>query len=120
LEIPLFNTPQPAVKKARLIRDLAQKELEKTRNNLGEELHSRISDLRFKEKQILAFAESILREREETLRIASGLYREGEISLLEYLQLQQEAFRVEIEYYRVLTRWQIGKAELQEIVGVYP
>jgi cobalt-zinc-cadmium efflux system outer membrane protein len=116
-EIPIFGTRTARIRKARYLKEKAEKEFEYQKNRLYAALHKKIINLKFEELKISNLKNSVILEREQTLELNSELYKQGEITLLEFLDTQRSLFETRSDYFKTITEWLILKSELEEILG---
>jgi cobalt-zinc-cadmium efflux system outer membrane protein len=63
------------------------------------------------------FQEGLLEEADTSMQITDTSYREGEVSLLEYLDARRTYQSVQIEYHQALYEWNLELAELERAAG---
>ncbi|HCC68295.1 MAG TPA: hypothetical protein DEP99_00175 [Nitrospiraceae bacterium] len=70
--------------------------------------------------QIEVFEKGLLGQAEEALRIADFSYRQGEYSLLDYLDAQRVYRSIVIEYFQALFELEASLATLERVAGELP
>jgi len=118
ISVPIFNFKRAEVKKARLEREKARVELEHARKHHLADVTRKTGEVMALEKEIETFTGTILREGEQNVTLSERLYREGEISLVEYLDAQNSFFEIKARYYQAIIEWKILKTELEAMLGV--
>jgi cobalt-zinc-cadmium efflux system outer membrane protein len=110
-----MNTREVA--RSRSIADMKTYELEKTRLDLSTEIAIRLGHLALSTEQIEVFREGLLNQAEVSLRLSETSYRQGEISLLEYLDAQRTYYSILNDYQNSLYSWNLDRAALAKAVG---
>ena len=117
LALPLWNFRSKEVAEASLLSRMSEKELGGLRLDLAKEIRAAARRIRLAEETLSVFDAALLREVEESLRIAEVSYREGEISLLDFLDSQRTYNSVLGDYYRALYDWNAEMAALEKAAG---
>jgi outer membrane protein, heavy metal efflux system len=117
LEIPLWNFRTKEIVEARNLFEKKRTELAALKLEVGADVRSRISRLRLSERTIALFEGELLRQADMSLRISEVSYREGEISLVEYLDSQRTHYAVMKDYRSSLYQWALDKFALEKSVG---
>jgi len=117
ISIPIFNWKSAYIKKAKLQKQKARMEYEHERKHFYADIQRMISEIRVLEKEIETFTGAILKEGRENMDLSETLYKEGEVSLVVFLDSQNSFFEIQERYYEAITQWNILKAELQELIG---
>ncbi len=117
IEIPLFNRKGAAIRKAKLMRQKADIQLEHAKKHHFADLQRLLSEIRTLEKEIETFQGAILKEGSENRQLSERLYKEGEVPLVVFLDAQNSFFDVQERYYEAITEWNILKAELEALLG---
>ncbi|MCK4762277.1 MAG: TolC family protein [Candidatus Aminicenantes bacterium] len=117
ISLPIFNTHAAQIRKAKYERRKAQKEFEHAGKHLFADIDRMVSEIRVLEKEIDTFTGAVLKEGRKNIELTEKLYKEGEISLVVFLDSQNSFFEIEQRYYEAITEWKILKAELDELLG---
>ncbi len=84
---------------------------------LRTEIRSKLYTLRLTEQTLKLFHEGLLKQAEESLKISSVSYKQGEISLIEFLDCQRTYFSILKDYQDSLYSWKTDKASLEKAIG---
>ena len=117
IEIPLWNQHGKEVVRSRSISDMKRYELERTRLDLSTEIAIRSGNLELSTERIGIFRERLLDQAEMSLQLSEASYRQGEISLLEYLDAQRIYYSILNDYQDSLYNWNLDRAALAKAVG---
>ncbi len=117
ISIPIFNWKSAHIKKAKLQKQKARIEYEHERKHFYADIQRMIGEIRVLEKEVETFNSAILKEGRENMDLSETLYKEGEVSLVVFLDSQNSFFEIQERYYEAITQWNILKAELEELVG---
>jgi outer membrane protein TolC len=117
VSIPIFNWKSAHIKKAKLQKQKARIEYEHERKHFYADIQRMIAEIRVLEKEIETFKGAILKEGRENMELSETLYKEGEVSLVVFLDSQNSFFEIQERYYEAITQWNTLKAELEELVG---
>ena len=120
LDIPLWSFKSKEIREAESLTRMEEEELRALRLEVSSEVRSRISQLRLSEQSIQIFHQGLLKQAEESLKIAELSYTHGEISLIDYLDSQRTYFSILKDYQDSLYRWNADKAALEKAVGEEP
>ena len=117
LEIPLWNQSRAATEERR--QTLRQKEQEEASLLMGLEAELMVhhNHLLLHRQTLTLFQEGLLQEADASMEIADTSYREGEISLLEYLDARRTYQSIQIEYHQALYEWNLELTELKRSAG---
>jgi cobalt-zinc-cadmium efflux system outer membrane protein len=117
MEIPLWNFKTREIAEAES-RTLKQKEeLRALRMELKTDIKAKLSQLRLSEQTLELFQSGLLKEAEESLKIAEVSYKQGEISLIDYLDSQRTYYSILKDYQDSLYDWNVNKASLEKSTG---
>ncbi len=117
LDIPLWNFNAKEIAEAEFLVRQHEAELRALRLNLSTEVKSKLSKLHLSEQTLNLFHTSLLNQAEESLNISEVSYKEGEISLIDYLDSQRTFFSIMFDYQDSLFTWNIDKAALEKTIG---
>lgn len=117
LALPLWNFKSKEVAEAALLSRMSEKELGGLRLDLAKGIRAAARRIRLAEETLSVFDTALLREVEESLRIAEVGYREGETSLLDLLDSQRTYNSILGDYYRALYDWNAERTALEKAAG---
>lgn len=118
IQLPLWNFKSKEIAEAESL-VLKQKEESKAlRMEITTEIKTKLSKLRLSEQTIEIFLSGLLKEAEESLKIAEVSYKQGEISLIDYLDSQRTYNSILKDYQVSLYDWNVNKASLEKSIGV--
>ncbi len=117
LQIPLWNQSRAAVERDRQILRQREHEKETLRMELEANLMIHHNRLLLDRQALVLFQEGLLEEADASMDIAETGYREGEISLVEYLDAHRTSRSIQIEYLQALYDWNQELAELDRAAG---
>jgi cobalt-zinc-cadmium efflux system outer membrane protein len=117
LEIPLWNFKSKEIAEAKSLVLKQKEESKASRMELTTEIKTKLSKLRLSEQTIELFLSGLLKQAEESLKIAEVSYKQGEISLIEYLDSQRTYYSILEDYQDSLYNWNVDKASLEKSVG---
>ena len=117
LDIPLWSFKSKEIREAENLTRMEEEELRALRLEISTEVKSRINQLRLSEQSLQIFHQGLLKQAEESLKIAEVSYSQGEISLIDYLDSQRTYFSILNDYQDSLYRWNADKAALEKAIG---
>ena len=117
LDIPLWNFKSKEIREAEYLARMEEEELRMLRMEIVTEVKSRIKQLKLSEQSLEIFHQGLLKQAEESLKIAEISYAQGEISLIDYLDSQRTYFSILGDYQDSLYRWNADKAALEKAIG---
>ncbi len=117
LALPLWDFKSKEAAEAALLSRMSEKELGGLRLDLAKEIRASVRRIRLAEGTLAVFDAALLREVEESLRIAEVGYREGEIPLLDFLDSQRTYNSVLGDYNQALYDWNAEMAALEKAAG---
>jgi len=117
MEIPLWNQSRSAARRERETLAALEQEEESLRLELQAQLMIHHNHLLLHRRSLELFREGLLEEAEASMGIAETSYREGEISLVEYLDARRAFQSIQIEYQQALYDWNREMTELDRAVG---
>ncbi|MBN1939224.1 MAG: TolC family protein [Candidatus Aminicenantes bacterium] len=117
LAVPLWNFKSKEAAEASLLAQAEEKELGAIRLDLDREIRAAVRRIRLAEDTLSVFDSALLREVEESLQIAEVSYREGELSLLDFLDSQRTYNSILGDYYQALYDWNAAMAALEKAAG---
>lgn len=117
LDIPLWNFKSKEIAEAQSLLQKQSEELKALKMDLRTEIKSKLYQLRLTERTIKLFHEGLLKQAEESLKISEVSYRQGEISLIEFLDSQRTYYSILKDYQDSLYAWNADKASLENAIG---
>jgi cobalt-zinc-cadmium efflux system outer membrane protein len=117
VEIPLWNQSRAAARRERETLAAMEHEEESLRLDLQAQLMIHHNQLLLHRRSLELFREGLLEEAEVSMGIAETSYREGEISLVEYLDARRAFQSIQMEYQQALYDWNREMTELDRAVG---
>jgi cobalt-zinc-cadmium efflux system outer membrane protein len=117
LEIPLWNFKAKEIAEAQSLAFQQEEELKALRMELKTEIKIKVNQLRLSKQTIELFQSGLLKEAEESLKIAEVSYKQGEISLIDYLDSQRTYYSILKDYQESLYDWNDNKASLEKSIG---
>jgi len=117
LDIPLWNFNAQEIAEAEFLAKQHEAELRALLLDISTEVKSKLTKLHLSEQTLHLFHTGLLNQAEESLKISEVSYREGEISLLDYLDSQRTFFSIMFDYQDSLFTWNMDKAALEKTIG---
>jgi len=117
LEIPLWNFKTKEIAEAQSLAFKQEEELKALRIKLKTEIKIKLNQLRLSEQTIELFRSGLLKEAEASLQIAEVSYKQGEISLIDYLDSQRTYYSILKDYQDSQYDWNVNKASLEKSIG---
>ncbi|MBU4329495.1 MAG: TolC family protein, partial [Acidobacteria bacterium] len=117
LELPLWNQNKAGVARADSLLRKAEQELRSTTRLIIDGIKMAYAHLMLAERTISLYDSGLLQQVEQSLRLADISYREGEISLMDYLDSQRTYNAVIKDRYQALYDWNQKKAALENAAG---
>jgi cobalt-zinc-cadmium efflux system outer membrane protein len=117
LAIPLWNQSRAAAEAGRQRLAAAQRREEALELELEAQLMIHLNHLKLNRQTLQLFQEGLLEEAEASMQIAETSYREGEISLVEYLDARRTYRSIQIDYHQALFDWNVEWAALELAAG---
>ena len=116
-EIPLWNFKSKEIAEAESLFLRQSEELKGLRMELTTEVKTKLSQLRLSEQTIKLFHKGLLKQAEESLKISEVSYKQGEISLIDYLDSQRTYYSILKDYQDSLYAWNADRASLEKTIG---
>jgi cobalt-zinc-cadmium efflux system outer membrane protein len=117
LDIPLWNWRTKEVAEAESLFLKQNQELRTIKMELTTEAKTRINQLRLSARALKLFTTGLLKQAEESLKIAEVSYTHGEISLIDFLDSQRTYFSIMTDYQDSLYAWNADRAALERAIG---
>lgn len=117
LDIPLWNFKSKEIAEADSLLQKENQELRALKMEISTEIKGLMNELRLSEQTIKLFHEGLLKQAEESLKISEDSYKQGEISLIDYLDSQRTYNSILKDYQDSLYDWNANKAALEKAIG---
>lgn len=117
LDIPLWNFNAKEIAEAEFLARQHEAELRALLLDISTEVKSKLTKLHLSEQSLNLFHTGLLNQAEESLKISEVSYKEGEISLIDYLDSQRTFFSIMFDYQDSLFAWNMDKAALEKTIG---
>ncbi len=117
LDIPLWNFKSREIAEAESLFLKQKEELEVLKMEISIEVKTQLDELRLSEQTLALFHEGLLKQAEESLNISDASYKQGEISLIDYLDSQRTYYSILKDYQDSLYAWNARKAALEKSIG---
>ena len=116
--LPLFNQRQGQILEAQADAAFADAQFASRRQQLLGEIDYAIAGYSIARQQVDAFESGLIRQAEQTVRVAEAAYRFGERGIIEYLDAQRTLRGVRQEYINALYEARYALIEVERLVGV--
>jgi cobalt-zinc-cadmium efflux system outer membrane protein len=116
-DIPLWNWRSKEVDEAESLLYKQNQEMRAIKMELTTEAKTRINQLRLSARTLKLFTTGLLKQAEESLKIAELSYTHGEISLIDFLDSQRTYFSIITDYQDSLYAWNADRAALEKAIG---
>jgi cobalt-zinc-cadmium efflux system outer membrane protein len=116
-DIPLWNWRTQEVDEAESLLLKQNQELRTIKMELSTEAKTSVNQLRLSSRAIKLFTTGLLKQAEESLKIAEVSYTHGEISLIDFLDTQRTYFSIMTDYQDSLYAWNADRAALERAIG---
>ncbi|TET24527.1 MAG: TolC family protein [Candidatus Aminicenantes bacterium] len=117
LDIPLWNFKSKEIVEAENLYLKQVEELRALQMEISTEVKSKLNQLRLSEQTMKIFHKGLLKLAEESLKISEASYKQGEISLIDYLDSQRTYYSILKDYQDSLYKWNANKAALEKAIG---
>lgn len=117
LDIPLWNWRSKEVAEAESLLLKQHQELRTIKMELSTETKTKVNQLRLSARTLNLFTTGLLKQAEESLKIAEISYTHGEISLIDFLDSQRTYFSIMTDYQDSLYAWNADRAALERAIG---
>jgi cobalt-zinc-cadmium efflux system outer membrane protein len=115
--LPLWYRRQGEIETALGARHRAEAERLRVQNELTQAITQHVQDVRTANEQIQVFETGLLKQAEQTLRVARVSFQQGAASLLDVLDSQRVYRQILIEYVQARADLSIALARLERAVG---
>ena len=116
-DIPLWNWRTKEVDEAESLLLKHKEELKTITMELTTEAKTRINQLRLSARALKLFTTGLLKQAEDSLKIAEVSYTHGEISLIDFLDSQRTYNSIMTDYQDSLYAWNTDLAALERAIG---
>jgi cobalt-zinc-cadmium efflux system outer membrane protein len=117
LSLPLWNQSRAASEASKQALQMAELRKEALQLEMQAQLMIHHNHLRLAQRTLALFEEGLLTEAETSMGIAESSYREGEISLMEYLDSRRTYHSIQIQRQEALFEWNVERAALDRAAG---
>ena len=117
LSLPLWDWKTRDVAEAEALHHMEKEELRALRLEIKAGIRAEVAHLKLSQQTIRLFLDGLLKQAEESLKIADISYREGEISLMEYLDSRRTYTDILKNYQEALFQFNLEKASLSKALG---
>lgn len=117
LEIPLWNQNRAGIARADSLIRKAEQELRSATRVIIDGIKTAYAHLQLAARTVFLYDSGLLQQAEQSLRLAEISYREGEISLMDYLDSQRTYAIVIKDRYQALSDWNQKMAALENAAG---
>lgn len=117
VDIPLWNFKSKEIAEAENLFLKKKEELKALKMELATRIKASLSQLQLAERTLSIYHEGLLKQAEESLKISEVSYKQGEISLIDYLDSQRTYNSILKDYQESLYRWNVDKAALEKATG---
>jgi len=117
IPIPLWYQRQGEIETAKGAKHRAEAERLRVQNELTQAITRYVQDIRTAHEQIQVFDTGLLKQAEQTLRVARVSFQQGAASLLDVLDAQRVYRQTLLEYAQVRADLSIAVAQLERAVG---
>jgi cobalt-zinc-cadmium efflux system outer membrane protein len=116
-DVPLWNFKSKEIAEAENLSFKQREEFKALQIELTTEIKAKLSRVRLSEETIQIFITGLLKQAEESLKLSEVSYREGEISLIDFLDSQRTYYSILKDYHQALFSWSDDKAALEKALG---
>lgn len=117
IPIPLWDQRQGEIKSALGAKHRAEAERIRVRNELQQAITQSLQEVRTASAQIQVFETGLLKQAEQTLRIARTSFRHGAASLLDLIDAQRVYRQTVLEYTRARADLAVALAKFERAIG---
>lgn len=118
IPLPLFNQRQGQILEAQAEASVADAQFLARRQQLLGELDFALAGFSIARQQVDAFEGGLIRQAEQTVRVAEAAYRFGERGIIDFLDAQRTLRGVRQEYINALYEARYALIEVERLVGV--
>lgn len=115
--LPLWYRRQGEIEAALGARHRAEAERVRVQNDLAQAITQHVQDVRTAQEQLQVFEAGLLKQAEQTLRVARVSFQQGAASLLDVLDSQRVYRQTVLEYVQARADLSIALARLERAIG---
>lgn len=115
--LPLWNWKVREVEEAENLFRMEEEEMRALQLDVTARIRTGVAFLNLSQQNIRMFKDGLLKQAEESLKIAELSYKSGEISLMEYLDSQRTHAEILKNYQEALFTFNLEKASLSKALG---
>lgn len=117
LNVPLWNLGARETQRAQYILQREVRLLNAAELEISAQVKRAIRRLRISEETLNIFYQGLLEQADKSLKISELSYKQGEISLMDFLDAQRTFFSIWDDFQSALYNWNKDKAALEKAVG---
>lgn len=95
----------------------ARHQVTATRRQIEQEVSSAFREYEAAGRAVQVFQQEVLQQVHENLRFIEIAYREGKISLLQFIVVQDDLTRAQLSYLDSLSQFRLAEADLEQAIG---
>ncbi len=116
-DLPLWNFKSTEIAEAENLSLKQGDELSALQIELVTQVKAKLSQLKLSQQTIGLFRTGLLKQAEASLKISEASYKEGEISLIDFLDSQRTYYSIREDFHEALYNLNADKAALEKAIG---
>lgn len=116
-DIPLWNFKSTEIAEAENLSLKQNDELSALQIEVVTQVKAKLSQFELSQQTIELFRTGLLKQAEESLKISEVSYKEGEISLIDFLDSQRTYYSIREDFHEALYNLNADKAALEKAIG---
>jgi len=116
-DIPLWNFKSTEIAEAENLSLKQDDELSALQIEVVTQVKAKLSQFKLSQQTIGLFRTGLLKQAEESLKISEVSYKEGEISLIDWLDSQRTYYSIREDFQEALYNLNVDKAALEKAIG---
>lgn len=116
-DIPLWNFKSTEIAEAENLSLKQEDELSALQIELVTQIKAKLGQFKLSQQTIGLFRTGLLKQAEESLKISEISYKEGEISLIDFLDSQRTYYSIQEDFQEALYNLNADKAALEKAIG---
>lgn len=116
-DIPLWNFKSTEIAEAENLSLKQNDELSALQIEVVTQVKAKLSQFKLSQQTIELFRTGLLKQAEESLKISEVSYKEGEISLIDFLDSQRTYYSIREDFHEALYNLNADKAALEKAIG---
>jgi outer membrane protein, heavy metal efflux system len=116
-ELPLWDLKSRAAAEAASLVQASESAMRAVRTSVNLDVRAQLNRMRLTARTLDLFRGGLMKQAEESLRIADVSFRQGELSLLDYLDSRRTHYAILRDYEEALFQWKVDRAELEKASG---